>query len=294
VPSAAEFARGKVRAVRDDPRGRLALLRRLYEGSEGNGTTHLPYRRAATAFMDWQLRRGLLAADDAPVPGSRWWRAVNERLLRDGWEALGLAMGMDATGSAPSAAASVDFIRRPTSRNWYRAHNSSVVAGYLDNVELAEAESRTERFFVNLVLIRVLYAHALVAAPRLALGRLSLLAPVLGDPRLGMTGIFLSVSRILPATYPLGDDVERYVSREHGFGRLLDTGIIQPRLRHLFDWSAQELGEPRLAQLFNGDVPCYAWPGEDRQPWLSRPTIAVRLALRALPPSTDLLHRPQW
>lgn len=290
VPSAAEFARAKVSAVRDDPQGRLALLRRLYEGPDRDGTAHLPYRRAATAFMTWQLRRGLLAADDAPVPGSRWWRAVNERLLRDGWEALGLAVGMDATGSAPSALPSLDFIRRPTSRNWYRAHNSSVVAGYLDNLELAQAESRTERFFFNLVLMRVLYAHALVAAPRLALRWLSPLAPALGDPRLGMTGIFLSISRILPATYPLGDDVERYVSREHGLGRLVDVGIIQPRLRDLFDWSADELGEPRLAELLDGDMPCYAWPAEDRQPWFPRPTITARLALRALAPSS---HRPR-
>jgi hypothetical protein len=31
-------------------------------------------------------------------------------------------------------------------------------------------EGRIERFFINLVLVRVLYTHALVAAPRLALG----------------------------------------------------------------------------------------------------------------------------
>ena len=34
-----------------------------------------------------------------------------------------------------------------------------------------EAESAPERFFMNVALARVLYAHALNAAPRLALGR---------------------------------------------------------------------------------------------------------------------------
>jgi hypothetical protein len=48
-----------------------------------------------------------------------------------------------------------------------------------------------------------------------------------------MTGIFLSISRILPDTYPLGDDVERYVAIEHRLGRLLDVGVIQPRLRQV-------------------------------------------------------------
>ena len=39
-----------------------------------------------------------------------------------------------------------------------------VVAGYLEHRDLAEAEDEAERFFMNVVLCRVLYAHALVAA----------------------------------------------------------------------------------------------------------------------------------
>ena len=86
-----------------------------------------------------------------------------------------------------------------------------------------------ERFFINVVLVRVLFAHALVAAPRLALGWLAPLARPVGDPRIGMTGIFMSLSRVLPDQYPLGDDVETYVAVEHGFGHMLDIGIIAPR-----------------------------------------------------------------
>jgi hypothetical protein len=159
------------------------------------------------------------------------------------------------------------------------------VAAYLENRDLAEQESRTERFFINLVLLRVLYAHALVAAPRLALGRLAPIAPALGDPRVRMTGIFLSISRILPDAYPLGDDVERYVAIEHQLGRLLDIGVIQPRLRRVYDWSAVELEEPRLCALLADDVPSYAWSADDRQPWFPRPTLLARMARRAVPPS---------
>ncbi|WP_375486865.1 hypothetical protein [uncultured Mycobacterium sp.] len=39
---------------------------------------YLQYRQAASAFMRWQLRRGLLNPPDAPTPGSPWWRAMNE------------------------------------------------------------------------------------------------------------------------------------------------------------------------------------------------------------------------
>jgi len=82
----------------------------------------------------------------------------------------------------------MSFADCPTARAWYRAHNGSVVAAYLEHRDLAEAENEAERFFMNVVLCRVLYTHALVAAPRISLGWLRPLAPFLGDPRLGMTG----------------------------------------------------------------------------------------------------------
>jgi hypothetical protein len=284
VSTAAEFALAKVSEVRDDPAARFALMCRLYAGSAGGRMPHLPYRRAAVAFMSWQLRRGLLRPPDGPRPGSPWWRAVNERLIRDGWEARALSGGHDPVGATASAAPSLGFIREPTVRNWYRAHNMSIVAAYLEHRELAEQESRTERFFINLVLLRVLYAHALVSAPRLALGWLAPVAPVLGDPCVRMTGLFLSISRILPDTYPLGDDVERYVAIEHQVGRLLDVGVIQPRVRQVYDWSAAELGQPGVRDLLVDDVPCYAWPVDDRLPWFPPPTVLARLARRAVPP----------
>jgi hypothetical protein len=279
-----EFAREQVSRVRDDPDARLALLHRLYAGPNGDATTHLPYRRAAVAFVRWQLRRGLLRSPHGPRGGSPWWRAVNERLMRDGWEALALFDGRDPAGATPSAAPTLEFIREPTARNWYRAHNASIAAAYLEHRDLAERESRTERFFLNLVLVRVLYAHAMVSAPRLALGRLAPLAPLLGDPRVGMTGIFLSISRILPDSYPLGDDVERYVAIEHQVGRLLDVGVILPRVREVYDWSAEELDEPGVRDLLVGGVPCYAWPADDAQPWSPSPTRLARLAQRVVPP----------
>ena len=58
----------------------------------------------------------------------------------------------------------------------------------------------------------------------MSLGWLRPLAPFLGDPRLGMTGIFLQLSRVLPDEYPLTDAVDAYLSNELGFGRLLDSG----------------------------------------------------------------------
>jgi hypothetical protein len=244
---------------------------------------YLPFRQAASAFMRWQLRRGLLNPISSPRPGSPWWRAINERLLYDGVEARALAFGHPGPPSLPSAAAWLEFIRRPSVASWYRAHNMSVVGAYLEHEHLAAREGRIERFFINLVLVRVLYTHAMVAAPRLALGWLAPAGRVLGDPRLGMTGIFLSLSRVLPDRYPLGDDIAPYAQLEHGLGHLLDIGVISPRIDRLYAWSATELDTPGLRQLLSGQTPCYAWPAGDQQPWNPTPSRLARLSRRLLP-----------
>ena len=86
-------AEEQVAAVRDDPAARVAMMARLFDGATGRAPRHLPFRRAALSFMRWQARRGVLNALDDSAPGSVWWRAVNERLLRDGCEAVGLLGG---------------------------------------------------------------------------------------------------------------------------------------------------------------------------------------------------------
>jgi hypothetical protein len=282
--SAQAYAAEWVSRVRDHPSARLALLRRLYAVPTEVDRGYLPYRRAASAFMAWQLRRGLLAPETGPSPGSPWWRTLNESLLRDTCEASGIAFGRSGEPSTPGVAATLDFIRTPTARTWYRAHNVSIASAYLDHEDLARAEGRVERFFINLVLVRVLYAHALVAQPGLALGWLSPLGRVLGDPRLGMTSIFLSLSRVLPDRYPLDEDLGRYVNAEHSLGHLLDVGIIVPRLVELYAWSATELGLPGLVSLLDPGscTPVYAWGPQDVEVWHPEPSRLARAARRAV------------
>jgi hypothetical protein len=83
-------AEAQVAAARNDPAARLALIVRTYHGPTGRAPQHLPFRRAALSFMRWQAHRGVLNPLDASPRGSVWWRAVNERLLRDGCEAVAL------------------------------------------------------------------------------------------------------------------------------------------------------------------------------------------------------------
>jgi hypothetical protein len=220
--------------------------------------------------MRWQAQRGLLNPLDGSPAGSVWWRAVNERLLHDGCESVALVGGLDGGPSSPAVRLWLRFIDSPTPSCWYRAHNASIVAGYLEHHELASDETAAERFFMNVALARVLYAHALVSAPRLALGRLGGLARVLGDPRLGLAGAFLSLRRVIPNDYPLVRDVEWYIADEQRLGRMLDYGVIAPPLQRPYEWSAEELGEPRLLGLIRDGSPIYKWPYEQRDVWRAR------------------------
>jgi hypothetical protein len=261
---AAAFAAAQVATVRDDPAGRLALLRTSYDGPFGPSARHRPFRRAALSFMGWELRRGVLAPASDPRPGSAWWRALNLRLLHDGCEAVAHAGGHGGAPSTETIELWMQFVAEPSAASWYRAHNASIVAAYLEHRELAAQENRAERFFMNVVLLRVLYAHALVAAPRLALGRWHPLSRPLGDPRLGMAGIFLSLRRTVPDAYPLPDPLEDYLRIEAGVGRMLDYAVIVPRLQRLYDWSADVLAAPGLRQLIDDGAPVYVWPAAER------------------------------
>jgi hypothetical protein len=261
------WAETHVAGVCDDPASRLALMARLFRGPTGHAPRHVPFRLAALSFMRWQTQRGVLNPLDASPPGSVWWRAVNERLLRDGCEAVGLLGGLAGEPSSQAVRFWLEFGAAPTGRNWYRAHNASIVGGYLEHRDLAEAESAPERFFMNVALVRVLYAHVLVGAPCLALGRLSPLGRMLGDPRFGMAGAFLSLRRVLPDSYPLPLDVERYIADEQRLGWMLDYAVIVPRLQRLYEWSAQDLVEPRLLELVRDGSPVYAWPFKQRHVW---------------------------
>jgi hypothetical protein len=264
---AAAEAAGLVAAARDDPARRLRLASSFYDPRPGRPSIGA-YRRAEVAFMYWQVRRGLLAAPDSARPGSAWWRSVNEGLLRDAWEADRLAAGRPGPASSAPVSRWADFLRQPSAVSWYRAHNASIVAGYLRHQELCAAELPIERFFMNVTLSRVLYAHALVARPRLALGRVRAVSRPLGDPRWRGADLFLSLHNILPDRYPLdGISLDEILVLENHVGRLIDYGVIVPRLQALYAWAAADLGEPRLLGLVRDGLPAYAWTNGERHPW---------------------------
>ena len=97
-----------------------------------------------------------------------------------------------------------------------------------------------------------------------------------------MAGAFLSLRRVLPDRYPLEGEIATYIRAENQLGRMLDYGVIAPRLQALYDWSAGELAIPGLRDLVRDGNPTYAWPHADRHIWRqardSGPVRAIRVA----------------
>jgi hypothetical protein len=280
--SAGEEAATMVAAVRDDPARRLELAARFYDRRAGRPDIR-SYRRAELAFMHWQVSRGVLASPSADQPGSPWWRAVNEGLLRDAWQADLLVSGRPGTASRPSVECWIRFLRRPSAKAWYRAHNASILAGYLAHRDLSAQELPLERFFMDVALIRVLYAHSLLTAPRLALGRFAPAGRLLADPRWRGADAFLSLRNILPVRYPLdGITVPEILAAENYLGRMVDYGVIMPRAAALYVHVASELKEPRLLEMVRDGWPVYAWPYEERQVWTTAKAPLVIRTLRKL------------
>ncbi|MFI5509046.1 hypothetical protein ACIA48_16370 [Mycobacterium sp. NPDC051804] len=273
--TAAHDAERMVAQVRDDPAARIRLAADTYALRSAR-RPFLPYRRAVVAFMRWQQARGVLNPLDAEEPGSGWWRAVNEDLLRDALEGKLLVEREDVVASRSTARLWADFFRAPSARSWYLAHNASVVAGYLAHAGLAEQEGLAERFFMNVVLVRVLYAHALVLDANLALGRFAFVAKVVGHPRARGPQALLSMKDVLPVGYPIvGMTIEEIIDSENRAFRMVDFGVIAPRAAALYAMSADALCELRLLGLADDGGPAYAWPADQRRVW--RPARTPRL-----------------
>jgi hypothetical protein len=275
----------QVEQVEDSPSGRYALAARFYGARGGD---RYGYGRAELSFLRWEIKRGVLNHPFAAQPGSPWWRAVNGRLLRDKIEAELLWRNADARYSGSPSAHSVvlwaEFLRQPSPASWFRAHNASILGGYLEHHDLALTELLEERFMMNLALLRVMFAHALTAAPKLALGRLAPLGRWLGDPRTVFIGLFLDLGRAFPQHYPLvGRSLLEIIAAEHQFARYLDHGIIGSRPAGLYEFAADVLGMPDVTQLIRDGQPCYAGPFAGNHLWVNN-SRHMRLIARATRP----------
>lgn len=249
-------ARTRVAEVRDNPEGRYTMRVRFYSRWGGDPRGGPGLGRSELDFLRWEIERGVLNPPEQG--GSPWWRAVNERLLCDAELAVLLEEELPQLDiGITSVRLWRHYLRAPSPITWYRAHNGSIVRGYLDEVDLAHAEPWSERVFLNVVLYRLLYAHGIVEGLELgSLGR------ILADPRSPSVDWLLDLPAFYPRTYALSkEDVGNMLGRGHSIedaaAALVDDLFVLPQLPELYRHVAAWVGQPGLERLIELGKPCY-------------------------------------
>lgn len=256
-------ARADLAAVENDPEARLRFAARFYR--EADDGRVLNFGESELAFMRWEQRRGVLnPPDDAQQPGSAWWRTVNGDLLVNAQEAyLRRARGCEA-GASPAVAAWLRFLDEPAAVTWYRAHNTSVVRGYIAHADLATREDGWEQKLMNIVLYRVLFTQAVVDRERWADLGLTKIAAALCDPRSKLVPRVVKEHALYPDSYPLdARDRARLERRFDHFGSVpvafIDLVFIRTRLDRLYAFMAADLGVEELARFCQDRLTTYPW-----------------------------------
>ncbi|MFY9587130.1 MAG: oxygenase MpaB family protein [Actinomycetota bacterium] len=253
-------ARRRVAAVRDDPEDRYRLVESFYDEHPVPGPDW--YGRSELDFMRWEIERGVLnSPQDRTQRGSPWWRMVNEAIIRDAIEAGMLVDARITDSPVPAVARWMDFLTAPSAASWYRAHNASVIRGYVKAALLARRERPAEQFLMNLVLARVLFAGALAEGAAFAIGDHRLLSRLLADPRLPAVRLAMDVPDFYPRSYPLDAGEEEILERR---ARSADDDALaaidaEPcaHIDELFAYAAKRLDAPELGRFIDRGLICY-------------------------------------
>lgn len=257
-------AQAQADAVKDDPAARLALRKAFYEkyGDSVKGENGMGYGDAEIAFMEWEIKRGVLNPLNGPKPGSPWWYNVNLQFIYWGE----LARLVQESGFAFSELDDevsfwLDYIRRPSPGSWFRAHNRCIASGYVQFVNLAREETVFERLFMNEVLYRLLYSGLSEMEPVSKLPFLSLLAPIF-DPEVGGINIMVKIPAFYPDNYPMTERDALNIAYQ---GRSVadkeakdvDDWLILPHIEKIYAISADWLALPALKDYADRNQPIY-------------------------------------
>ncbi len=92
--------------------------------------------------------------------------------------------------------------------------------------------------------------------------------------------------RVLPDVHPLEGALDDYIVDEHTIGRLLDLGVIAPRLTETVPLVDRRVGIPEVADIICDATPAYPWEiRATRTLGHHGPTRLIRAVRRTLRPS---------
>lgn len=267
-----------VNTLRDSPEKRVESRQAFY-AKYGDELPADPfgYGDAEMAFLGWEERSVLRPPHHVPA-GSPWWSAVNLHFIY--FSELGAAAfesGFPASELPVAAKFWVHFIQEPAPMTWYRAHNSSIIDGYLTYSVLAGKENIPEQVFLNMVLYRLLFAQSMVEGksffPRLT--------RILGDPRGEGVKFITHLDAYYPDHYPMDrEEMREVMGRAHNLSELgvefFDDVLIEPELSDLYKEAADWNEQPDLITLIKNHRPSY--PKNSKLPRPARALIIRILA----------------
>jgi hypothetical protein len=247
-----------IQKILDHPEGRFQLQEKFYE-KYGFGEEY-GYGNSAISFLRWEISRGVLNPLKGSNPGSPWWRKVNADFLRT--NIIGeLVFEANLSGVTFSQAVQfwLAYLRFPTARSWYKAHNSSIAQAYLDAVSSAKQERTEEQIFMNEVLSRVLYAQAMVNGKAFPLG---CLGSIIANSKLPAVKLMVHLPAFYPDNYPLtGEDIRNILHDnrdvEDDLVKILDDTFVHHKLKRLYTRAATWLSNPNLVKLVREDKMIY-------------------------------------
>jgi hypothetical protein len=232
-----------VQSLENNPAARIQSRKTFYR-KYGQGTLLEPYGfgDSEIAFMGWEKRSVLNSL------GSAWWSALNlwfiflsesgAKAYELGWNPAELPITVQFWR---------DFLSQPSATSWYRAHNSSIIEGYLKYADLAILESEAEKIFINKVLYRLLFAQSWVEGE----GFFSCFSKMFANPRGYAVAFITRIDAFYPSHYPMTEQEARYM-----FGTacnlralgvyMLDNMLIEPQITVLYQKASVWNSQPEL------------------------------------------------
>jgi len=209
--------------------------------------------------MKWENSR-VIRSSDSIRKGSEWWYSVNLWFIYlSELGAKAKEAGIPKSTLPSPAQFWVDFIENPNEISWYRAHNSSIIDGYLKYTLLAKKENLAEQILINIVLYRLLFAQAMVEGEDFAFGRLG---KIFANPRGTAVNLITQFEYFYPVNYPMSpEDVRHMLGKSHDLGvlgmKILDDVLIEPEFANLYQRASDWNRQPNLLKLLVSNKPAY-------------------------------------
>lgn len=245
--------------IKNDPAARLKSREDFYKRFGASDRGEFGFGNSEIAFMKWENNR-VIRSSDAATKGSEWWNAVNLWFIYlSELGAKAAESGIAKTAVPLPAQFWMDFIENPSDSSWYRAHNSSIIDGYLKYPMLAKKENHAEQILINIVLYRLLFAQAMVEGKDFAFGKLG---KIFANPRGTAVNLITQFEYFYPHNYPMSpEDVRHLLGKSHDLGvfgmKILDDVLIEPEFAQLYQDASEWNKQPKLLNLLVANKPAY-------------------------------------